>query len=451
MTQTSFIQTQDSIKLVNLAKNSIVALVIQIAGIVLTYLLQLSLAKWMGKTEYGIYEYVLSWSLLLAIPTALGLPRAVVKFISEYRVKQELGLLRGLILGSWLLTVSVGLLISFIGAGIIFLLNKYHSFAYAPALLVGICLVPLQALVQLQQNMGRGAQNIILAYAPAKILWPILLIAGGFFLFNQQDAASISMIQMAIVTLLFTITFQIGLIWAKFKSETAYTEPIYAIRDWLKVALPLLFHNTFQNLLKQTDIIMLGLLVGAGAVGIYSAASKTAMWVSFVLQTINIVVAPVFAILHTQGDMQQLQKVVSNVTLWIFAPSIFIALCLMVFSQQLLAIFGAEFVAADLVLKILVIGQLVNACCGSVGNLITMTGHQNQALKVSSCCALINLILNAVTIHFFGTVGAAISTAFTVIVRNVWLSFLVVRILEINPVIFSFLPLQKNKVLNIRN
>ena len=67
-----------------------------------------------------------------------------------------------------------------------------------------------------------------------------------------------------------------------------------------------------------------------------------------------------------------------------------------------------------------------------------MTGNQNQALKVSSYCGLINLILNAVTIHFFRTVGATISTAFTVIVRNVWLSVLVVKILEINPVFFSF-------------
>ena len=94
--------------------------------------------------------------------------------------------------------------------------------------------------------------------------------------------------------------------------------------------------------------------------------------------------------------------------------------------------------AADWDLKILVIGQLVSALCGSVGNLITMTGHQNQALKVSISCAIINLCLNFITIHYFGTFGAAMSTAFTVIVRNVWLSILVFKLLEINPVIFSF-------------
>ncbi|HBK63907.1 MAG TPA: teichoic acid transporter, partial [Cyanobacteria bacterium UBA11166] len=63
MTQSSFSQTQKNTTLEALAKDAGVALIIQIGGLFLTYLLQVVLARWMGRGEYGIYEYVIAWSL----------------------------------------------------------------------------------------------------------------------------------------------------------------------------------------------------------------------------------------------------------------------------------------------------------------------------------------------------------------------------------------------------
>ena len=58
----------------SLAQKTWIAMVTQVAGVILTYLTQILLARWMGETEYGIYAYVLSWVMLLAIPAGLGLP-----------------------------------------------------------------------------------------------------------------------------------------------------------------------------------------------------------------------------------------------------------------------------------------------------------------------------------------------------------------------------------------
>ena len=446
MTQTSLAQTENSIQIISLAKSSVIALTLQLAGVTLAYLVQVFLARWMGKTEYGIYEYVITWSLLLAVPASLGLPRAVVRFINEYRVKQEWGLLRGLVLGSWQLTIGMGLFLGVLGTGLIFLVNHYYQFSYAPVLLIGIWLVPLQGLVLLQEDLARGAENIILAYTPTKVIWPMLVLFGGFFLWHDQHIlGSISMTEIALGTLLGIIAIQAGLVWFKFHGDIVATDPIYTPKAWLKVSLPLLLYRAFRELLVQTDILMLGSFVGAAAVGIYSPASKTALWVSFVLQAINIVVAPAFAILHTQGERAELQKVISIVTVWIFWSSIAIGVTLMIFAKPLLAIFGPEFTEAHWALKILVIGQLVNALSGSVGNLLSMTGYQNQLMLVSGCTALINLVLNAIAIPLWGTVGAALTTALTLSIWNVWLAMIVIRNLEVNPTVFSNLGLGTNQ------
>ncbi|QSV54567.1 MAG: oligosaccharide flippase family protein [Dolichospermum sp. UKL201] len=79
MTQIHLSETESNVKINALAKNSIVIITLKIVEIILAYLVQFFLVRWMGTEEYGIYEYVISWSLVLAIPVSFGLPRAVLR------------------------------------------------------------------------------------------------------------------------------------------------------------------------------------------------------------------------------------------------------------------------------------------------------------------------------------------------------------------------------------
>ncbi len=438
MTSPSLVNTQQSTSIPSLVKGSIVALSIHLLGLLLTYLLQVFLARWMGRTEYGLYEYVLTWSLFLAVPASLGLPRATVRFISEYRVKQEWGLLRGVLLSGWQFTLAAGLLICMIGTGLIIEIDHYHPFSSAHLLLIGIWLVPLQALVLIQEDMGRGIDNLLLAYIPTRIVWPLLVIAAGFGLLNfQYHLSSFPAVEVSLATLAVVISLQGGLIWWNSDQNAPPALPAYERRYWLSVALPLLLYRAFRELLTQTDALMLGAFLGAGAVGIYSPAAKTALWSSFVLQGVNIVVAPAFSIFHVQGDRKGLQDLISQVTLWIFCSSVVISVCLLLFPRQVLGLFGPDFQSATWELRILVFGHLTNALSGSVGNLLSVTGYQKQLMQVSGITALTNLALNALFIPLWGTVGAAITTTGTLILWNIWLVIIVMKNLDINPTFFS--------------
>ncbi|MBP0020807.1 MAG: oligosaccharide flippase family protein [Cyanobacteria bacterium SBLK] len=435
--QTSLSQTDDSVKLGALAKNAATILILQGIGMALTYVVPVFLARWMGKTQYGLYEYAISWSLVLAIPASLGLPRAVLRFMSEYRVREEWGELRGLILRSWQFTAGTSLILCLAGIEFISFLDRHDDFLYAPVLLAGIWLIPLQAFIQLQEDMARGVDNIPLAYGPSKVLWPFFVLGGGFFIFRHTSpVTSIPMIRVALLMLFVVVVFQGAYLWFKFDREIGETQPIYKPRQWLLVALPLLFDRTFEILLTQTDIIMVGSLSGAGEAGIYTAASKTALWTTFILESLNLVASPAYAILYAKSDRKGLQKIVAAVTLWIFAPSVAIAATLAIFSQPILGLFGSEFLTAHFALKILLIGHLVDVLCGSVGNLMMMTGHQNKSVIVSGCCGVMNIGLNAVLIPKFGAAGAAIATTSTLVIWNICMSVLVIKYIKINPSIF---------------
>lgn len=437
MSQSSDVSSQNTNLAASLTKSSAIALALQSAGFALAYLMQIFLIRLMGKDEYGVYEYVMTWSLCLGVLASLGLPRAIVRFINEYRTTEKWGLMRGVILGSWRLTIITGLSLGLIGTGLVLYIDYYNHFSYALILLFGIWIAPLQGLVLLQEDIARGVEDLVLAYVPTKIIWPILAMTVGWML-QQHDHSlkSTPMSWATLGTLLGVLILQASSIWLTVSDKIKIASSVYEHRAWLKVSLPLLFHQAFRVLLVQTDVLMIGFLVDTTAVGEYSPASKTALWVSFVLQAINLASAPKFAALYSQDKKYELQELLTTTTRWIFRSSSIVAILLIIFAKPILNIFGLISAESYWVLEILVIGQLANSFSGSVGNLLSMTGYQNKLMIVSGCTALLNLCLDIMLISLWGIIGAAVATAVTISIWNIWLLVITIRNLEVNPTVF---------------
>ncbi|MBP0019427.1 MAG: polysaccharide biosynthesis C-terminal domain-containing protein [Cyanobacteria bacterium SBLK] len=437
MTQTSDTSIKENFNLSVLAKDAGIVLGIQFAGIFITYLMEVCLAQWLGKAEYGIYQYVIAWSVLMAIPAGLGLPITTLRFVAEYRVKEAWGLLWGIVQSSWLLTILASLLLGSVTAIGIFFWNDRHPFTYAIPLLIGIGLIPLQALINLQVETARATQDMTLAYGPSKLLWPVmLLLSASLFLEINHTLTENSAIIIAEITLFLVVLFQLSLLWLKLGQEFESAQPIYALKQWLSVALIMSLNHGCFLFLANTDTIMVGSILGSESAGMYAAAVKTARWVSFVYDIINFVAAPSFVILYTQNNKKELQRIVSEVSIWIFWPSVAIALLLIGFSQPILGLFGSEFMPASWQLKILVSGNLFSALCGSVGYLIVMTGHQNKSAIVMVSAVIINVVLNAIAIPLIGGVGAAIATALTTALWSISLAILVIKYVGVNPMVY---------------
>ncbi len=438
MTQASAPKTSESFNLKDLARDATVALTIQVVGVVLKYFVEVLLAQWMGKTEYGIYVSVISWSLLLAIPAGLGLPQATLRLISEYKVQENWGSLRGVVWGSLQLTLLASFLVCCGSTGGIFLLAHLGWLTYSTLpFLIGIGMIPLQAFVKLQLDVARAIDDIVLAYIPSRLLWPGLVLLAGFVLLETHHSLSSSlMIGASSFMLLAALLFQFWLLQEKVNREIEPADPVYSWRGWLEVSLSLLLQVGIVELLDRTDILMISAWLGPEEAGIYSAAVRTALWVTFILQTFNMVAAPSFAALYAQKDIKGLQDIVSTVAIWIFWSSLTVALLLFVFARPILGIFGTEFMTASWDLRILILGQVVNCFCGSVGYLMAMTGHQNQSTKVFAWSAVMNIVGNAIAIPLFGRTGAAVTTSLTVMVWNIWLSFLVVKHVGIQASVF---------------
>ncbi|MDV2996276.1 MAG: hypothetical protein N4J56_005930 [Chroococcidiopsis sp. SAG 2025] len=433
----SWLQNQQSDLLKTLVRGAGAALSVQILSAGAIYISQILLARWLGVIEYGIYDYAIALSLSLAFLAGLGLPTAVLRFIPKYQFEQDWRHLRGIICGSWQQTLVASLITAIFSTIVIQWLASNQGLEHSRPLIFGVWIVPLMALANLQQQIARAFQRITLAYAPYLIAYPLVLIGITFIWQLDRSLNSTEAIALSILSLLLVLLVQALLFYREISTEISQVFPAYALSQWWRVALPLMFLDGSSVVLSQTDTLMLGTMLGAKAVGIYSAALKTSLWVHFILTAVNAIFAPIIASLHAQGDRQGLQQLVSTIAQWMFYPALAIAIGLIVFAEPVLQLFGAEFTTARGALIVLILGQLVNVGAGSVGYLLIMTGNQIPAASVMGISAFTNVVLNFVGIHWLGIVGAALATAFSMMLWNVWLHTIVVKRLNVRPSILA--------------
>ncbi|NJM87069.1 MAG: hypothetical protein HC847_07645, partial [Hydrococcus sp. RU_2_2] len=117
--------------------------------------------------------------------------------------------------------------------------------------------------------------------------------------------------------------------------------------------------------------------------------------------------------------------------------------------KPILGLFGSEFRESYFLLLIHLFGQLVNAMAGPVALLLNMTGYHNDATKVLAVSATLNIILNAILIPSYGSVGASVATVISTTLWNVAMAFIVWHRIKIVAVATPSFFL--NKLINFKN
>jgi O-antigen/teichoic acid export membrane protein len=142
---------------------------------------------------------------------------------------------------------------------------------------------------------------------------------------------------------------------------------------------------------------------------------------------VNSIAAPKFAQCHGVGDAEGLRKTAQLATATIFWSSAPVLLVFLLFPSPILGIFGREFREGAAALRLLALGQFVNAASGSVGCLLQMTGRQRAYRNVVIAAVVVNLALNVTLVPRYGMNGAAFAGMVGVIMLNVIPFFLIRR------------------------
>ena len=430
----------------HLVRRAGVVLVIQVVGAGLTYGSQVLLARLLGTAEYGIYTYVFVWVSFVSLLAGLGFPAASVRFLPVYRVQEDWPRIYGFVRSTSRFTFATAIAIALCAVVSAEALHAFGSLAHPSAIVLGALLVPALAGSMLYTEVARAGNRVGIAFIPALVVRPALIGIGVAALFVLRGPLSTSgALGATLLAAYAVLAVQYALTRHLFDGPHVEYQPVVELREWFGVGLTLLVANAFIVTLMQVDIVIVGAFRGARDAGIYAAANKTAMLVSFVIIAVNAAAAPQFASLWALGRVDELQRLVTKLAGMIFWPSLALSVGIAALSGPLLGLFGSEFHEARSALLVLLVGQFINASAGSVGYLLALTGHHREATRALGLSALACILLTVGGVSAFGLVGASLGSTIGFLLSNGSLYWLVVRKLGIHPSIFAALHMPRHR------
>jgi O-antigen/teichoic acid export membrane protein len=419
-------------------RNAVTAFLVRIASAGILYLSQVILARWMGAYEYGIYVFVWTWVLVLAGVSQLGFPTAMIRLVPEYIERGEHGVLRGLLLGGRVLAFAAGTAVA--GAAILLLwhLGDRITGHYVLPIYLAMACVPLCAVSDVQDGIGRGRGWMAIGLLPPYILRPLLLLGcmTAAHVWGLPATASTAAGSAVLATWIAALV-QMLLIGRRFAGEIPSTPRTYHFRRWFKTALPLLVISVCEIALQNTDVLVLSAYMTPAEVGMYFAAAKTMSLVMFIHYAVGSAVANRFSALNVRGDREGLQAFVRDAVRWTFWPSLAGTVVILALGKPLLWLFNPQFTAAYPVMFVLAIGFLMRASMGPAEFILNMLGEQSLCAVVLGAAVAIDIALCFALVPAFGMLGAAVATA-TALSAAAAMNYVVAkRRLELNISIWS--------------
>ncbi|MCH9646997.1 MAG: oligosaccharide flippase family protein [Deltaproteobacteria bacterium] len=407
---------------------------VTVAGMALAMGLQLLLARLLGTEHYGVYAYSLSIVSLLVLAARMGMDTAAVRFVSQYGAAKDWNLLRGFLRWAHLRVLGVALGLGVLLVSVAWLFRQSLSDGLPSTLAWGSLLIPCLGLLGLRKGALQGLRRVALGQIPEQVVRPVLLgcLLGLFFwLVGRSPQAPEAMALATLAALLATLAAG-WLLKSNLPLEVKEAAPSQLGRKWLGVSLPLWLVAGLRQILHQTDILLVGALLGTTEAGIYGVATRLAPLVALGLNAVNSIAAPLISELYAQQRHRELQTLVTQAAWAASLASLPLGLGLVLFRHPVLSLFGEDFRRGAPVVVILCLAQLVNAFTGPVGWLLNMTGHQKVNARILSWITGLNLLLNLPAILWLGLPGAALVTGGLQAVKNLWTWFEVRRRLGVN-------------------
>lgn len=412
-----------------LVKGAVASAGIRLANAGLGFITAVVLAKLLGPSGYGTYAFVIALVAFVAVPSELGIPRLAIREIAATNARKEWGLMRGFILRSH---QAIGVLtVVLLAASLVVLSTSGDQIdpVRRQCMWLGVIVVPLVSLGALRGAMLRGLRKVVIGLLPDQIIRPLALLAliALMLALGRSMTSPIAVMVAHIGAVAIAFLYGLVMFLRNRPKELSDATPRYRTGAWLMSSIPFGLTAFLQLINGRTDVLLLGIFREDAEVGIYRVAAQFSTMVIFGLQAVNAIQGPHIAHLYALGDMQKLQKMVTQSSRAIVATALPMVLVFIALGPFIIrTAFGEQYQASYVPMVILCVGQLVNASVGSVAWLLNMTGHERDTTGIIFVSAIVNVALNVWLVPTWGALGAAVATSATLIVLN-WMMWQRVR------------------------
>lgn len=388
-------------------------------GAVLGFISGILITRYLGIKEAGLYFYAIDLITTVALVAGLGLNNALLRDVasrdtstdSAYIAQKFWSIIKFVFITSLLCIVFITL-----GSNnIAHFISKPHIQPLLLILSFLIFLIPLNKyLVTLLQGQKRLIESSLLQF-----ILPYTLLSLFIVLIKPTDSITTSYIHLFVITL----TLLGGLFFSKKQVFVRKATQHSNIQGWS----PFVTMHLFSSLSIMVISLINGYFLPSEEFAILTAANRYTLLISFCLIAFNFVAAPKYARLYKEGKLDELADFAQSITRFLIIIIIPCSLFVLIFRDELMSLYGADFNNYGYILAILVVGQIINIATGSVAYLLTLSGHEAQLKNIIIVLTPISILLSFVLAYYFGLIGVALAMAISSININICAYIMVVK------------------------
>lgn len=400
-------------------KKSFSSSIVKVLGMIAAFLLSILLGRTLGADGLGIINLSNSIINMLVMFCLLGTRQIIIKEVALGLSKNNFRQISEVIKSAYVLNGFFTFLISLI---LILLLpwiigNFFDDPRLKWPLIIGLIVIIPQIFARIWSSALIGYRKIwqsnLVDQGLALII--TLLLIGVFWISEIKITIISTAIAYALARLIVSIV--IALYWKKIQTKVSNLK--LGVSNLLQKSFPLFISSISNVLISNIGIILLGFFLNSTSVGFYTVASQIALLSGFMLQITNSSLSGNLSVLYTEDRKQELQTLITRITKYLTIIGIFPLFIFFFFGDDILSLWGKEFINSYMILLILALGQFVNVATGAAGRMLVMCGFQKEESYINIVFMILNIILNVVLINYFGVIGAALTTAFTFIGINI--------------------------------
>lgn len=393
--------------------------VVQTAGMLLTFLVGVQLARGLGVYGYGQYGIAMAVISLATVPSEFGIPKLVTREAAAAATRNNwphfFGVLAWAESMCWRISAATGIAVIL---GIVLFLDRPFS-GVGAAILFGTPVLPLFALAKIRGAALQGLNYLVLGQIPAVLVRPLLLslLLFAIFLLEGQLSASDA---MALNSVTAAAAFLLTSLWLKRRLPAVKpTQLVREGRQWLASSVPMALVAGVFTIEGHVSILLLGVLTSATEVGLFRIAFSIALMLEIATAIVRVPVSPLISRLHAEGDHPRLQKLLTHSAQAQFASVLLLSLPLLVAGEQIIAfVFGAEYEPAADVLRLLLLGRIISSGFGMNGPVLMMTHHERRLTRAVAIAVVFNIVAVAALAPAWGNMGAGIGFLISMSIWN---------------------------------
>jgi len=418
---------RDNFHLNEIINGTAIAFLYRVTGALLAFAFNVVLGRLLGVEGAGIYFLAISVVAVSSVVCKVGLDNVVLRSIASSVSHNNPHY------GEYVRRISfrIVILVSATVTLLVFLLSEWIAVTLfskpeflEPLKWISLSILPF-SLLTLYGESFKGLKKIKEAMVLQSLGIPLISLALIYplVIWSTEVGAEVAYFIGAAGTALFA-----GYLW---KINGLHCDNInidnFSRREFINSSSHFYVVDLINKaVLPWVPLFLLGIWASTQDLGLYGAASRVAMLVSMMLAMSNSIVAPKFAELYATKDIGALKKNLKYATLLATVIAIPLVAIIIAANSWILSLFGEGFSEGGAVLVILAIGQLINAVCGPVGYLLSMTGNERVYMINTIISCIVLFATGSLFIGEYGAVGAAYAATLSLITLNV-LSLIAVK------------------------